>query len=223
MNIAGYIRVSTEQQTTDNQLPAVLDYCKCHWWPEPVVYSENESAWRAGHQRELSRLLSELRAGRRRYDYLVVFALDRLTRGGIADCLQLINSFEQAGCKVISIKEPWIADGGPMRDLFAAFVSWAAQYESIRKSQNTRAGLDRAKANGVRLGRPPGKKDGKKRLKKRPVVYRLGSPSVTAERYKGTFLSTREQNALLCASRRRGDIRLDDGGFENKPFRCRGF
>lgn len=180
MKVAAYIRVSTADQTTDNQLPTVQDYCKCHWWPEPVVYAENETAWRAGHQRELAKLLLELRTGRRRYDYLVLFALDRLTRCGIAECLQLINSFEQAGCKVVSIKEPWIAEGGPMRDLFAAFVAWAANYESIRKSQNTKAGLARARANGVRLGRPPGRKDGKKRLKKRPVVYRLGNPNVMA-------------------------------------------
>ena len=179
-SLAGYLRVSTKKQETDNQLPAIQAWAESHGYNQARIelYQENESAWVAGHQRELARLLSELRAGRRRYDYLVVFALDRLTRGGIAECLQLINSFELTGCKVVSIKEPWIAEGGPMRDIFAAFVSWAAQYESIRKSQNTKAGLIKARANGVRLGRPPGKKDSKKRIKKRPVVYRLGSPSV---------------------------------------------
>lgn len=175
---AAYLRVSTDQQDFNNQIQPVKDWCASHWWGEPEIYAESESGWRAGHQRELARLLADVRSGRRHYDYLIVFALDRLTRGGIAACLQLVHSFELAGCKVVSIKENWIADAGPMRDLFAAFVAWAAQYESTRKSQNTKAGLDKARANGVRLGRPPGRKDSKPRRKKRPVAFRYGAPSV---------------------------------------------
>ena len=45
-------------------------------------------------------------------------------------------------------------------------------------TERTRAGLERARAEGKRLGRPSGKKDSKKRRKKRPVVYRYGGPSV---------------------------------------------
>lgn len=180
MNVAAYLRVSTEQQDYTNQLQPIKDYCAAHWWSEPEIYAENESAWRSGHQKELSRLLNDVRSGRRRFDYLVVFALDRLTRGGISECLQLVHSFELVGCKIVSIKEAWIADSGPMRDLFASFVAFSAEYESQRKSQNTRAGLDRARAKGVRLGRPPGRKDSKKRIKKRPVAFRYSGVSVTA-------------------------------------------
>lgn len=180
MKIAAYIRVSTDQQTAKNQLPAIMDYCKVHRWPEPEIYSENESAWRQGHQRELARLLRELRTGRRHYDYLVVFALDRLTRGGIRAIFPLLDSFENLGCKIISLKENWIPESGPLRDVFVSMIAWASQYESDRKSQNTRAGLDRARANGKTLGRPKGSKDSKKRLKKRPVIYRREPMSVTA-------------------------------------------
>jgi putative DNA-invertase from lambdoid prophage Rac len=181
MNTACYLRVSTSEQTAENQLPSILSYCQTHGWPAPFVYSENESAWRAGHQRELARLLRELRTGRRRYDYLVIYALDRLTRGKVGDVFNLINSFEQQGCRVISIKESWLADAGPMRDLFTMMVAWASNYESERKSQNTRAGLERARTQGVTLGRPVGKKDSKKRLKKRPVIYRHNNPRGKAD------------------------------------------
>lgn len=167
MNIAAYLRVSSQEQDYSNQLQPVKDWCSAHWWPEPEIYAENESAWRSGHQKELSRILNDVRSGRRRFDYLVVFALDRLTRGGISECLQLVHSFELSGCKVVSVKESWIADSGPMRDLFAAFISWAAEYESTRKSQNTRAGQARMLKVGVtstgrkvtQLGRPKGAKD----------------------------------------------------------------
>lgn len=178
MNTAAYIRVSTTEQNFENQLPAIMDFCKAHWWPEPVVYSETESAWRAGHQRELGRLLEDLRSGRRRFDYLVVWSLDRLSRQGIAATLQLINSFELYDCRVVSIKENWIAEAGPMREVFAAMAAWAAKFESDRRSERTLAGLARARAEGKKLGRPAGSRDKEPRrssgyinrwLNKRPV------------------------------------------------------
>lgn len=180
MNVACYVRVSTDEQTTENQLQPIKDYCAARWWPEPEIYAENESAWRQGHQSELARLLRELRTGRRRYDYLVVFALDRLTRGGIRAIFPLLDSFENLGCKIVSLKEAWIPETGALRDVFISMVSWAAEYESERKSQNTRAGLERARANGKALGRPQGSKDGKPRIKKRPVIYRHNNPRLTA-------------------------------------------
>jgi len=177
-NVAVYIRVSTAEQTAENQLPAIRDFCRGKSWPEPVVYSESESAWKQGHQRELGRLLDDIRNGRRRFDYLVVWSLDRLSRQGIAATLQLINAFELYGCRVVSVKEIWIAEAGPMREVFTAMASWAAKFESDRRSERTRAGLDRAKSQGKKLGRPVGSKDknGRRRagylsrwVKKRPA------------------------------------------------------
>lgn len=180
MKVAAYIRVSTDEQDYNNQLQPVKDYCQAHWWPEPVIYAENESAWRQGHQRELSRLLRELRTGQRHYDYLIVFALDRLSRGKVGQVLTLLDTFENQACKVVSIKEPWLSDAGPARDIIISAVSWAANYESERKSQNTLAGLDKARTNGKTLGRPKGSKDSRKRLKKRPTIYRHNNPRITA-------------------------------------------
>ena len=178
MNIVAYIRVSTSDQVVENQLQAILDYCKAQRWPEPQIYAETESAWRAGHQRELSRLLNDIRSGLRKFDYLMVWALDRLCRQGIGPVLQLVSTFETYGVKVISLQESWTATEGPMRELFIAMAAWAAKFESDRRSERTKAGLARVRANGKKLGRPVGRKDGKKRRKKRPVTYRYGGPGV---------------------------------------------
>lgn len=178
MNVAVYIRVSSSDQTAENQLPAILDYCKAHWWPEPEIYAENESAWKQGHQRELARLLDNIRSGKRKYDYLIIWSLDRLCRQGIAAILQLVSTFETYGCHIISIQESWTTVDGPMRELFIAMAAWAAKFESDRRSARTKAGLARVRANGKKLGRPVGKKDSKKRRKKRPVVYRYGGSLV---------------------------------------------
>ena len=138
------------------------------------VYQEAESAWRNGHQHELGRLLSDIRGGKRRYDVVLVWALDRLCRQGIGPVLQLVSTFETYGCHVISIQESWTQDTGPMRELFIAMAAWAGKFESDRRSERTKAGLDRARASGKTLGRPKGSRDSKKRIKKRPVVYRYG-------------------------------------------------
>ena len=180
MRAACYLRVSTGQQNVSNQLPAIKAWCESRGYELAEVYQENESAWRNGHQHELSRLLSDIRGGKRRYDVLLCWALDRLSRQGIGPVLQLVSSFETYGCHVISIQESWTQDTGPMRELSIAMAAWAGKFESDRRSERTKAGLDRARANGKRLGRPPGKKDSKPRRKKRPVVFRYGGASVEA-------------------------------------------
>lgn len=163
MKACCYIRVSTTRQDSDNQLPAIRQWCESHDLELAEIYQESETAWRQGHQRELKRLLDDLRTGRRRYDCLVVWALDRLSRQGIGALLQLINTIELHNCHVVAVQEAWTWDTGPMREIFLAFAGWAAKFESDRKSERTLAGLAKAKANGVKLGRPTGSKDGKKR------------------------------------------------------------
>ncbi len=167
---AVYIRVSTEEQTAENQLPEIKRFCQARGWEIAQVYAEQESAWQQGHQAQLAELLKDMRRGRRHFDYVVVYALDRLSRAGVLATLTLVNSFENAGCKVISIKENWIADAGPMRDVFTSMVAWTAQYESTRKSQNTKAGIQRKKSTGWTPGRPKGSKDKKKRRRRRVVI-----------------------------------------------------
>ncbi|MFC2060779.1 recombinase family protein [Chloroflexota bacterium] len=111
---------------------------------------------------------------------VLLLAISMLCRQGIGPVLQLISTFETYCCHVISIQESWTQDTGPMRELFIAMAAWAGKFESDRRSERTKAGLERARANGKVLGRPVGKKDGKKRIKKRPVVYRHERPSVNA-------------------------------------------
>jgi len=104
MRVVSYLRVSSSEQTAENQLPALQKWLadKSHELVE--VYQENESAWRSGHQRELSRLFNDLK--RRKADICLVWALDRLTREGIAKIFELINRFKMYGVQVISLQEP---------------------------------------------------------------------------------------------------------------------
>ena len=154
-----YTRVSSEEQDADNQIMAIEHYCQAQGWNITAIYTESESAWLSGHQHELARFLDVLESGKRHFDIFLIFALDRLSREGVIRTFGLVNRIEARGCQVVSMKEPWAAADNPMRDVFLAITAWAAKYESDRKSQNTRIGLAKAIAKGVKLGRPKGRKD----------------------------------------------------------------
>ena len=158
-----YARVSTDEQTTDNQVPVLQEMAARRGWDVGDVYTEEASAWRSGHQLELKKLLK--RASYHEYDILVVWALDRLTREGIGSIMQLFNTFRTYGVKVISHQEPWLEQAGPMADLLTAVAGWAAEFESARRSERKKAAFARKRARGEHVGRMLGAKDKKPRKK----------------------------------------------------------
>ena len=170
-----YLRVSTAEQTVENQLPALEKWIGDRGYDLVGVYQENESAWKSGHQRELARLFADLR--RRKADICLVWALDRLSRMGVAAILNLVDRFKRYGVRVISLQESWTEAPGEMADLLYAITGWVANFESKRKSERTKAGLARAIAQGRKLGRPRGSKDKRKR-KSTGYLLRYASPGL---------------------------------------------
>ena len=160
-----YSRVSTEEQTTANQVDVLSAWAKQREFILAAIYQEQESAWRSGHQRELSRLVDDAR--RRKFDTVLVWALDRLSREGPLAILTLVNRLKICGVKVISYQESWTEAPGELGELLYALSGWVARMESQRRSERTKAGLARLVAGGKRLGRPPGSKDKKKRRRRR--------------------------------------------------------
>ena len=61
---------------------------------------------------------------------------------------------DRRGIETVSVQEPWLDTGGPVRELLIAIFSWIAEQERARLIERTNAGLDRAKRKGIRLGRP---------------------------------------------------------------------
>lgn len=158
-----YLRVSTKEQTTENQLPVLEKWVTDRGYELVEVYSENESAWHSGHQRELARLFADLH--RRKVDMCLVWALDRLTREGIPRIFELVNKFKANGVQVISYQETWTEQSGPMADLLYAITAWVAEFESKRRSERIKAGIERLRKEGKPVGRPKGAKDKHKRAR----------------------------------------------------------
>jgi len=92
----------------------------------------------------------------RAFDVLLVWSLDRFGRsmaGNVNDALAL----DAVGVKIVSVREPWLDTGGPVRYLLLAIFSWVAEQELRRLVERMRAGIERARALGTRSGKPIGR------------------------------------------------------------------
>jgi len=159
-----YCRVSTDVQDTANQLSVLQSWGEHLGLDVVEVYQENESAWRAGHQAELLKLITDAQRGR--FKIVLVWALDRVSREGALAILQFVNKLCAWEVRLFSYQEPWTQAPGELSELLFALTGWVARMESNRRSERTKAGLERVKANGRRLGRPRGAKDSKKRKRR---------------------------------------------------------
>ena len=169
MKAAVWLRVSTGSQDAQNQRAALEAEAErrgleiVRWW-----ILDGVSARKGEHQAALAEVVREVRGNR--FRVLVCWALDRLARGGVADTLATVKRIEDAGALVVSLHEPWLSVDGPARELLLSVMGWAAGMEARRISERTKAGLERRRAAGVRLGRPLGAKD--KRPRRRDGYWR---------------------------------------------------
>jgi DNA invertase Pin-like site-specific DNA recombinase len=168
MKAAIYARVSTEEQTVENQLPVLEQFARTRGWEISQVYSENVSAWKAGHQTEFSRLLHDARNGR--FQIVLVWSLDRVTREGIGTLMQIYNRLNQLNVRLVSIQESFTEFPTEFTPLFLAMIGFFAKWESDRRSERTKAGYARPGAKR----RGPDKKKRKRRWWRKPapgIVY----------------------------------------------------
>lgn len=143
-----YLRVSTDGQTEENQAPELRQLAERRGWVA-VEYREVGSATKA--RPVLDRLMADARAGR--LGAVVVWALDRLDRSHVGGMLR-VAELDRLGVAVVSVREGWLDTAGPARSLLVSVFAWVAEQERARLIERTRAGLDRARREGKRLGRP---------------------------------------------------------------------
>ena len=152
--VALYARVSTDDKDQDpeTQVYALKDYCERREWViEGEPYIDYASAKDLA-RREAWRLLMQ-DASRREFDLVLVYRLDRAFRT-VRDGVLALDQLKHCGVGFASISEPFIDTTSPMGELmFTISAAWA-QLEGAIISQRVRAGMDRAKAQGVRIGRP---------------------------------------------------------------------
>lgn len=161
MKAAIWSRVSTREQETENQLVALRAWAKARGFEVVTEYVLEESAWNGKHQAALEQALGDAHRGR--YQVLLVWALDRLSRQGIEAMLSVMRRFREKGVMVLSHQEPW-TDGSPAtQELLTSIFAWMAEQESRRKSERVKAALALRRSKGLPVGRQPGARDKKPR------------------------------------------------------------
>jgi len=169
MDAVIYSRVSTIEQDTENQTIVLSNWAVARGFNIVEIYTEEESAWKAGHQRELAALIKDAYKGE--FDTVLVWSLDRLSREGALAILSLVHKLNSYGVKVLSYQESWTEAPGELGELLYALTGWVAKMESQRRSERTKAGLARIKAQGKALGRPLGAKDKRRRKKRSARIH----------------------------------------------------
>jgi DNA invertase Pin-like site-specific DNA recombinase len=147
---AAYVRVSDRDQRPDLQRDEIAAAAAARGCEVAVWFEEKASA-KTTARAALDALRAEVRAGK--WKVLFVWKLDRLCRSGIRDAFVLIDEFRAAGCKVISLRDPFDL-AGPAGDLLLAVFAWAAQVERQFIAARVKAGMDAARRRGVHVGRP---------------------------------------------------------------------
>lgn len=154
-----WARVSTREQESANQVTELRQWAARRGFDITAEYILPDNSAFKGEQREqLGQALSDARAGR--YDILLVWALDRLSREGVEATLGLLRRFREHGAQVWSLRESWTETSDPrLAELLSSLFAWLAAEESRRRSERTKAGLERRRAEGKPVGRQPGAKD----------------------------------------------------------------
>ena len=155
--VAIYARVSTDNkgQDPENQLRQLRSWCERMGHEIAGEYVEHESGAKGVEQRkEYARLFAD--AARREIDMVLVWALDRFSRNGMAATVVDLQRLASYGVSFHSYTEEHLStDNELVRNILLATLASLAKLEREKISQRTKAGLERARAMGKRLGRPP--------------------------------------------------------------------
>jgi DNA invertase Pin-like site-specific DNA recombinase len=156
MRIAIYARVSTTDkgQDPENQLRELRAWCAHSGHTTIREYIEHESGGKGAEKRKQFAALFE-DAAKKKFDLVLFWALDRFSREGMAQTIGHLQRLNSYGVSFHSYTEPHLAtDNELVRNILLALLSSLAKVEAQKISDRTRAGMARAKAKGIKMGRP---------------------------------------------------------------------
>ena len=167
--IYGYLRVSTDRQTTENQRFEIQAFAARNNLSIDEWVIETISSGESLKKRKLSRLIKKVK----RNDLIIASELSRLGRN-LLQVMGILNHLLDTGAKVWTIKDNYrLGDDIPSKVLAFAF-GLSAEIERKMISQRTKEALARVRAEGRILGRPVGRQNTKLKLTDRAdLVKRL--------------------------------------------------
>jgi DNA invertase Pin-like site-specific DNA recombinase len=153
MKAALYARVSTKDkgQDTENQLAQLREFAKKQGWTVSNEYVDHESGG-SDDREQFQKMFED--ASQRKFDILLFWALDRLSREGVLETLQHLNRLTGYGVGYRSFTEQYFDSCGIFKDAVISIIATVAKQERVRLSERVKAGLERSRQKGTRLGRP---------------------------------------------------------------------
>ncbi|WP_342333148.1 master DNA invertase Mpi family serine-type recombinase [Pedobacter sp. FW305-3-2-15-E-R2A2] len=157
--IYGYIRVSTDKQTVENQRFEVNQFCEKNTLVVDKWIEETISGSKSIHERKLGNLLKKMK----KEDILICSELSRLGRN-LLMIMGILNECMNRDIHVWTIKDNYRLGSDINSKVLAFAFGLSAEIERNLISQRTKEALARKKAEGVILGRPLGRKSAKTKL-----------------------------------------------------------
>jgi len=174
----GYIRVSSDKQTVENQRFEINVFCQQKhiiidgWIEETVSGTKNYG------KRELGALLKKVKKG----DLIICSELSRLGRN-LFMIMDILNHCMLKECKVWTIKDGYRLGDDIQSKVLAFAFGLSAEIERNLISQRTKEALARKKAEGVTLGRPKGRKSSHVKLTgKEEIIKDLRKQGLSQEK-----------------------------------------
>ena len=160
MRCAIYTRVSSGSQETSNQLHTLREIAKMKGLTIVKEYTDDGISGAKG--RDQRKGFDELLKGatRKEFDVIFVWSVDRLGRN-LEDLISFLNEIHSVGCDLF-IHQSGIDTTTPTGKMMFGILSVFADFERSMITQRTRAGMERAKREGKKIGRPSNLNDGLK-------------------------------------------------------------
>jgi DNA invertase Pin-like site-specific DNA recombinase len=153
MKICLYARVSTKDkgQETENQLVQLREFAAKQNWQITREYIDRETGG-TSDRAQFQALFAD--ASRRKFDLVLFWSLDRLSREGVLETLQHLNRLTSYGVGYKSYTEQYLDSCGIFKDAVIGILAVIAKQERVRLSERTKAGLAIARSKGRQIGRP---------------------------------------------------------------------
>ena len=164
--IYGYIRVSSDKQTVENQRFEIERFCKVNNLHIDGWIEETISGTKAYNKRQLGVLLKKVE----KEDVIICSELSRLGRS-LFMIMEILSICMKKECRVWTIKDNYRLGDDIQSKVLAFAFGLSAEIERNLISQRTKEALARKRAEGVILGRPKGRKNS-------PDKYKLSGKEV---------------------------------------------
>ncbi|MCQ2582524.1 MAG: master DNA invertase Mpi family serine-type recombinase [Treponema sp.] len=201
--IFGYIRVSTDKQTVENQRFEIIKYSKQHHMKIDEWIEETISGTVSPSKRNLGVLLKKTKQD----DIIICSELSRLGRTMFM-IMSILNLLMERGVQIYTVKEGYKLGEDLQSKVLAFAFSISAEIERTLISQRTKEALKRKKSEGKKLGRPQGRKSSHYKLSgKEDLICQYLS-----EGFPKTYICSRlnVSNSTLYSFMRRTKIYIPD-------------